>query len=75
MQVKADDTTITFKAKGRISIVWFGGAYGSEANGVLTYKDGYATLKFKTDVASTGGIYVTSITIDYTDIPEDTPVV
>ena len=65
-------SVITLHMQGEITVVWWGGSLGTAANGRITYKNGYATLTIVEDAASTQGIYIKSITVDHTDIPEDT---
>ena len=64
--------TIVSNIKGEITITWFGGSYGTEANGSINYKNGYGVLTILDDTASTGGIYIKSITIDPTKDCEHT---
>ena len=68
-----EGSVITLHMSGRITVEWYGSQYGTEKNGEITYKDGCATLKIVADAASTNGIYIKWITVDHTDIPEDTP--
>jgi pectinesterase len=68
VQVK-EGTVITLKVQGTITVAWFGSGYGSESDGKITYKDGYATL---TIVGSENDVYIVSITVDSSKIPEDT---
>lgn len=68
-----EGSVITLRVTGRITVDWYGSNYGTAKNGEITYKDGYATLKIVADEASTGGIYIKSITVNHKDIPEDTP--
>jgi pectinesterase len=67
VQVK-EGTVITLKVQGTITVAWFGSGYGSESDGKITYKDGYATLT----IVGTGNVYIVSITVDSSKIPEDT---
>lgn len=65
MRLNVGDT-VKINVQGKISVDWFGGVYGTAANGKITYKDGYATLTIVEDTASTNGIYIKSITVDGT---------
>lgn len=61
---------IVLNIVGEISIVWWGGNLGNETNGRITYKDGYATITIQN--VTSQGAYIKSITVDHTNIPEDT---
>lgn len=65
-------TVITLNVKGTVEIVWFGGGYGTEADGKVTYKDGYATIEIIGAGTSGNGAYIKTITVDRGDIPADT---
>ena len=58
-------SVITITKPGAVSINWFGGSYGSPANGKITYKNGYATILI-VNTEGTPGIYIKSITVDPT---------
>lgn len=60
---------VKFNVKGAISVTWFGGEYGTAADGKITYKGGYATL----EIIGNNTPYIVSVTLDLTDIREDTP--
>lgn len=62
--------SIAVNVQGSISVEWWGGSLGNAANGVITYKDGCATLKI---VDADSGVYIKSITVNHNDIPTDTP--
>ena len=59
------DSVITVTKPGAVSINWYGGSYGTAANGKITYKNGYATILI-VNTEGTSGIYIKSITIDPT---------
>lgn len=62
--------TIVINMTGAITVGWWGGSLGSEDNGVITYKNGFATI---TIVNADSGVYIKTITVDHTNVPEDTP--
>ncbi len=71
MRLNVGDT-VKINVQGKITVDWYGGVYGTAANGKITYKDGYATLTIVEDTASTNGIYIKSITVDGTQPQPDT---
>lgn len=60
----SDGAELTFTRQGTLSMVWWSG-FDLAKNGLLTYKDGIATLKIK------GNPYIISVSLDLTEVPED----
>lgn len=55
--------------KGKVTVTFYGGDYGNDSNGRIVYKDGYATIYI---VGNHNNIYITKITVDMSEVPEDT---
>ena len=66
-------SVIYVKVQGTVTVTWFGGVYGTEANGNIIYADGYAQIEIIADETATGGIYIVSVTVDTGTVPDDTP--
>lgn len=56
-------TVIKITVPAKITVNWYGGTYGTAANGKLVYKNGYAILTIVADGVSSQ-IYIKSIEID-----------
>lgn len=56
--------------KGKVTVTWYGGDFGTEENGRIVYKDGYATINIIGSASDQ--IYITKITVDLETVPEDT---
>ncbi|MDE7087112.1 MAG: InlB B-repeat-containing protein, partial [Clostridia bacterium] len=70
-QAKFDvGTVIKVGVKGKVTVTWYGGDYGTEANGRIVYKDGYATINIIG--SESDQIYITKITVDLETVPADT---
>ena len=63
-------TVIKVHVQGAVTVEWFGGSYGTEADGDITYSGGYATITI-IGTGSGSGVYIKGITVDRTDIVED----
>ncbi len=57
-------SVITLHVQGEVTVDWWGGNLGTSANGIITYKNGYATIQIVNDTVATGGIYIKKITVD-----------
>lgn len=71
-------TIITLTVKGAVEIEWYGGGYGSAADGKVTYKDGYATIEiigegdWNEKYNKYNGAYIKTIKLNRVNIPADT---
>ena len=70
------DSVITFTIKGKVTVTTYGSAYGLPENVIISYKNGYATLTIVKTASSpiANGCYITSITLDKSDVPVDSEI-